>query len=366
MVVRFPARAQDITPGLLTELISAQHPGVVVEDVAVTDEWTYGLGQVSAAARLGLTVRYGGDRAGLPERLIVKIDRRNNSPYPLYANEVEIYSRLRPGRIVNVPAFLGGAYDPESGSLGLLLEDLRVRSVTFPNVLLPVTLDDLRAVIDQVARLHAAFWCSPRLTSDLSWLQSHITGDIHSLYTDPDKRPAIIAHQLETTQFKREMVQRLRTSGPELARLTAVAQRHQSTLPQTVVHGDAHIGNTFLIPDGGAGLVDWQLCVRGFVMHDVTYLLLTSLPVADRRAHERELIAYYADRLREYGVTEPPALESLWTEYRRAAVWCLYIGWLTVPVVNYGWEITIGNHLRITTAMEDLQTLTELRRLAAG
>src|SRR5271163_426930 len=80
MVVRFPARAQDITPGLLTELISAQYLGVVVEDVAVTDEWTYGLGQVSAAARLGLTVRYGGDPGGLPERLIVKIDRRNNSP----------------------------------------------------------------------------------------------------------------------------------------------------------------------------------------------------------------------------------------------------------------------------------------------
>lgn len=66
MVVRFPARAQDITPGLLTELISAQHPGVVVKDVAVTDEWTYGLGQVSAAARLGLTVRYEAIRANFP------------------------------------------------------------------------------------------------------------------------------------------------------------------------------------------------------------------------------------------------------------------------------------------------------------
>lgn len=49
MAVRFPARAQDVTPGLLTELISVQYPGVVVEDVALTDEWTYGLGQVSAA-----------------------------------------------------------------------------------------------------------------------------------------------------------------------------------------------------------------------------------------------------------------------------------------------------------------------------
>ena len=296
----------------------------------------------------------------------MKIDRVNNSPYPLYANEVEIYSRLRPGRVVNAPAFLGGAYDPDSGSLGLLLEDLRTRSATFPNVLAPVTLDDVRSVIDQIARLHATFWCSPRLTSDLSWLQSHVAGDIHSFYTDPDKRPAVIARQLETTQFKREMVQRLRTSGPELARMTAVLQRHQSTLPQTVVHGDAHIGNTFLIPGGGAGLVDWQLCVRGFGMHDVTYLLATSLSIEDRRTHERELIAYYADRLGEFGVADPQALPSLWTEYRRAAVWGVYIGWLTVPVVNYGWEITVGNHLRVTTAMEDLETLAELRRLAGS
>jgi hypothetical protein len=31
MVVRFPARAQDITPALLTELISAQHLTAVVQ-----------------------------------------------------------------------------------------------------------------------------------------------------------------------------------------------------------------------------------------------------------------------------------------------------------------------------------------------
>ena len=86
MVVRFPARAQDVTPGLLTQLISAHHPGMLVEDVAVTDEWTYGLGQVSAAARLGLTVRYGGDPGGLPERLIVLVKHSERAYSPQVRN----------------------------------------------------------------------------------------------------------------------------------------------------------------------------------------------------------------------------------------------------------------------------------------
>ena len=34
-------------------------------------------------------------------------------------------------------------------------------------------------------------------------------------------------------------------------------------------------------------------------------------------------------------------------------------GWhalVTTPVVNYGWEINVMNHLRLTTAYEDLET----------
>jgi hypothetical protein len=37
-------------------------------------------------------------------------------------------------------------------------------------------------------------------------------------------------------------------------------------------------------------------------------------------------------------------------------IWGVYIGWLTTPVVNYGWEINVMNHLRLTTAYEDLDT----------
>jgi hypothetical protein len=111
-----------------------------------------------------------------------------------------------------------------------------------------------------------------------------------------------------------------------------------------------------LLPDGTGGLLDWQLSVRGYAMHDVSYLVCTALSIGDRRAHDRALLEFYLDRLAAHGLAEVPAFEVAWTEFRRALVWAVYIGWLTTPVVNYGWEINVLNHLRLTTAYEDLGT----------
>jgi Ser/Thr protein kinase RdoA (MazF antagonist) len=134
-------------------------------------------------------------------------------------------------------------------------------------------------------------------------------------------------------------------------------------LPQTVCHGDTHIANTYVLPGNKAGLLDWQLASRGYCMHDVSYLVATGLSVSQRRAAERDLLAYYRERLIARGCREAPALEGLWNEYRMAMVWGLYIGWLTTPVVNYGWEVSVMAHLRMTTAYEDLETGKLIDRL---
>src|SRR3546814_19351180 len=89
--------------------------------------------------------------------------------------------------------------------------------------------------------------------------------------------------------------------------------------------------------------------VRGHHMHDVNYLITTALSIEDRRSHERELLGYYLGRLKAGGVTDAPHFEDAWRDYRRTLVWGVYIGWLTTPVVNYGWEINVLNHLRTTT-----------------
>ena len=60
--------------------------------------------------------------------------------------------------------------------------------------------------------------------------------------------------------------------------------------------------------------------VRGHHMHDVNYFITTSLSIENRRNHERELLAYYLDRLAQAGVATVPSFEESWLEYRRT--WC--------------------------------------------
>ena len=350
-----PFTAEGITAAYLTRLIGEVHPGVLVASVEVVDAKTYGQQMVSTAGRAMLLVAYApGSGEGLPRRMVLKLARSDDPVMaPFYANEVAFYRGIRPELAIEAPRCFGGSYDAGSASFGLALEDLGAREARFPNVTEPVTQDQIRGVLDTLAALHARFWQSPRFAGDLSWVQTHIAGDVAALMNGP--ATAYIQYEIDTENFKRELVQRLRTSGPELLAGVQAVQRHQSTLPQTLLHGDTHIGNTYLLPDGTGGLLDWQLMVRGHAIHDVSYLICTGLSIGDRRTHERALLAYYLDRLGSHGAAVP-AFEDAWREFRRALVWAVYIGWLTTPVVNYGWEINVLNHLRLTTAYEDLET----------
>ncbi|MDH3212867.1 MAG: ecdysteroid 22-kinase family protein [Myxococcales bacterium] len=133
------------------------------------------------------------------------------------------------------------------------------------------------------------------------------------------------------------------------------SQRVLAKGPCTLLHGDTHVGNTYLLPDGSGGFLDFQLLVRGHWANDVTYLLLTALDPETRRKHERELIGFYLDALRRHGLAEPPAADEAWRCHRLAVLWGLVIGWLITPPVNYGPAITEANLSRLVTACEDLE-----------
>ena len=224
-----------------------------------------------------------------------------------------------------------------------------------------MTVEQVGAILDNHARLHAQFWRSPRFNGDLSFLQTHTEGELARFMHD--LVPIGIQQEIDTENFKREMVQRLRTTGDELRGFVARLHQHQQTLPHTLLHGDSHLGNTYLLPDGRGGLLDWQLAVRGHHMHDVNYLITTALSIGDRRTHERDLLASYLDRLQSYGAKDVPGFDETWVEYCRCLSWGVYIGWLTTNVANYGWEICVLNHLRLTTAFEDHDTAALMRKL---
>ena len=288
----------------------------------------------------------------MPERVILKLAYDlEHLPWPLYANEVRFYNDIRPQLDIEMPQVLGAAYDHDSHRFLLLLEDLTLRGAVFPNVLRDNSVEEVKSVLDVVATLHAYFWQSPRFTSDLSNFETHVDGTLNDFMIGDVIHH--INHEIATNPFKQNIMAMLDMSSEQMLGNMIAMQRHQASLPQTVLHGDTHIGNTYLLPDGKAGLLDLQLSVRGYCMHDVSYLISTALPVDQRRTHEQPLIRYYLERLASYGVDKPPTFAEVWPEYQRAIVWGVYIGWMTCSEANYGWQIQANNLLRLSAAYAD-------------
>ncbi|GAY15153.1 phosphotransferase [Mycobacterium sp. shizuoka-1] len=361
-----PTDPTALTPDLLQRLIHTLNPDVAVRDVAVRRVWQWGEGDaVSTAGRVDLDLTYDASGDDLPTRVVLKVARPELPAFPLYRNEVAAYTRLQPWRFLRTPRCLGAWFDEPTGSFGLALEDLTTSGARFASAAASPSLASLEDAIAQLAMLHARYWGSRRdwSSAELGWAQTHVAGELHELFNHPDLVPAMIADEVAGTGHKRELVQSVGETADSLFDKVRLVQRHQSGLKQTLVHGDCHVGNTYVLPDQSMGFVDWQLSVRGYYMHDLSYLITTGLDVAQRRQHERRLIESHRNLLRGHGVDDLPTATEAFDEYRRAQAWNTYIGWLTCPVANYGWEINVANHIRLLTAYRDLDSAAAIEEL---
>ncbi|BBX47217.1 phosphotransferase [Mycobacterium cookii] len=93
--------------------------------------------------------------------------------------------------------------------------------------------------------------------------------------------------------------------------------------PLGLIHGDYRLDNLLFTADS-CTVVDWQTVSWGPVMHDLAYFVGSSLIVADRRAHEHDLVRFYYDELVRRGVTNF-SWDQCWAEYRRQSFACLVI-----------------------------------------
>jgi len=93
--------------------------------------------------------------------------------------------------------------------------------------------------------------------------------------------------------------------------------------PQTLLHGDARVGNMlFSRGDGGAILFDWQATRLGLAACDVAYCLVLSMETGARMSHQEALLRTYHEALCEAGV-EGYGWEALREDYERG---CLLLG----------------------------------------
>ena len=403
---RFPSRLGELDAALMTNLLSEQHPVVQVANVRVADRSYRGDGSASTADRVTLDIEYvDGRDAGLPTRMICKavlLDKRlrfgpsaiqmtgtllrslgqlpfgdsarswtfaairayqkryPHAPDAMYRNEVRFYREVRPKLEIEAPRAFSSVYDDDARTFGILMEDLSLRSAIFPNATMQQSGDRLRQLLATLAALHSAFWESPRLDTDLRWVATPRSGGMYPVFQALGLD--IVRNQLEHNPFKADLIAPLGRSVEELWAALWGLQARLDSSPRTLLHGDPHIGNTYLLPDGGAGFLDWQLMVKGRWAHDVTYVIVTGLAVEDRRAMERELLSFYLDELRRHGVPSPPSFDDAWADYRRTVAWGLVIGWLITPPENYGERVTSANIERLVQAAVDLETFDLIGR----
>jgi hypothetical protein len=352
----FPSDVDELTPAVVGAVLSERHPGTVVDHVEIVAEKRCGDGVASTADRLVLDVSYAtGTGAGLPRRLVLKTMLASpHAPAVMYENEVRFYRELRDDLDIETPAVYAGSFDASSGRFGLLLEDLTEREARFPSALDPISLDEVRSILGHLAALHARFWDSPRFAGDLAWVGTPLTGGMADVFQMIGLE--LIEDQVARHPFKQELIAPLGRSVAEMWELLWRVQRRHCAAPSTLLHGDPHLGNTYVLPGGHGGLLDWQLMMRGSWAHDVVYLLVTALAPDVRRAHQHDLLGEYLDRLGAAGVRGAPSPEAAFEQCRSAALWGLVIGWLICPPENYGQPITEANISRAVEAVQELET----------
>lgn len=346
---RLPLDVDAIGAEWLTGLLAHQYPGVVISGMRL-------LGSIKGHTS---KLRYALDRnqaaidAGLPEQVCIKANLTGD---PLSSNacvnEARFYGLFRASLDLPAPhCFFADWDDDEAGEQGLIvLEDLLPLGGTFGTSGQFVEIGAMAGAIEELARLHGTTWGLPELDRQ-SWL---LTGSIRATAGDDywtlmkdyiGPHGAKPEHLAVFPEWVRSDPDRLHQAYLQLCDREAA-----DTSPLCLVHGDAHIGNSYLRIDGTRMWYDWQIVRKARPWRDVVYFMVGSLTVEQRRSAERDLIRLYCDAISKYG----PKIDfdAAWNDYRRWVLWGM-IAWHLNINPN---EDTITSLNRFCVAADDLDT----------
>jgi hypothetical protein len=293
----FPRGLDDVTPAFLTRLLSERYPGVQVAGFRQQDE-VHG-----TATKALLSVAYAGDVAG-PPVMWIKGGWEESSEIlrkvGIFSREPRVYAEILTQEPVNAPRCYGAWWDEALLDGVVLLEDLRSAGAAFRKPTEPVSVDEAEAMLAMLAGLHGRTAAAASQAA-YAW--------VRPLFSDVAEPGSYLTHICRTEQLE-GYLQLPRGAGvpPELRRPEAIQRAFARTLAagladetRSILHGDAHLGNSYADPAGRPGLVDWQCVWRGCWAFDVAYYVASALSVEDRRAHETALLATYLDRLAAAG-----------------------------------------------------------------
>jgi hypothetical protein len=348
-----PKDWSELSPDWMTLALAGHHPDAVVDAVTVDmrDDGT------NRRARLALTYSAGSG----PATVFVKaVDPEHKFLIKLTSGLLH-EPRLFNSKVVlplEHPVVYAAVIDEVDEEFVLVMEDLAARGADPRDATRPLTVEQAERGVRGLGRMHGRYWGRRVERPELDWLEPFVPWEgmgaaplpaaLDRLGQDaPDSVHALTIGGLIDDVWK-----------PYIRTLVAG--------PPTLLHGDAHVGNTYLLPDGEVGFLDWQVARRGNFSLDLGYFLQGALTTEDRRTGERSLLESYRDAL-ELPAAEMPSADDVWLRYRASVAHGLTL-WLCTASAGELWQrpdIALALAQRYAAAYEDLQTAQALADLTS-
>jgi hypothetical protein len=343
---RIPTQWEEITPQWITAAIAARHPGAEVKDVRIVarDDGT------NRRVRLGLVYAKG---CG-PETLFLKANQPAHREVHLRNGNLFNEARLFAADVrldVDHPIVYKSIVDTIGMDFLLVMEDLEQRGADPRDSTRPMTIEQVGNGLRGLARLHGRYWgYSQESHGELEWVQTWAPTEGWQAGL---KKYIPIGLERAAGKLPEAVT---RYSGDEIVELWARYVASLARGPMTLLHGDAHIGNTYVLPNGDVGFLDWQVVRRGEWSQDVGYFLVGSLVEEDRRLSEKALLELYRTAL-DVPDGERPSKEEAWLRYRATPAYGLAI-WLST-LGTTGWqrqEVSLTLAQRYASAFVELES----------
>lgn len=328
-----------------------------VTSFAIERDIAAGAGFMGELTRIAPT--YDQPEDGAPQTIIGKFpaaqpeNREVAMRFRFYERETRFYQEIAQKVELRTPRLYYSAFDPASGAFVLLLEDMAWARLG--DQLAGCTAEQAQLCLNQLATFHAAWWEHPELAA-LDWMP---------LTNDPlIAQSAFESYQEAWPAFKDLAIDKLSPARIEIGerfgrRIIDLMDRFGQQ-PRTIIHGDYRLDNLFFGNEHGGHpltVIDWQIASRGRGVFDVAYFTCGTMPPAERKRAELEILKEYHRTLAERGVRDYDFATCL-EDYRAAVLFCLVysvIGIGNLDLANErGVELFFTIAERTYSAIEDL------------
>lgn len=354
-----PRNGIDLTEEWLTAVLCAGHP-----DARVASFHSPG-GHSGTSTRAALRVRYNpaGTEVGLPTELYTKTTASYSQRLLLggadvLSGETHFFMTFRPRVAMEAPRGYWGGVDERSWRSMILMEDIAAtKGARFIEPTTPLTRAQVEDMLGNMAAYHGAWWSDPSL-GVLKTAHDHFRNV--SSFIDMGGRCAVGMERAKSMIPARLYGQAARMwRGTERGLEMATTQ-----LPRTLLHGDSHVGQTYITAEGRMGLTDWQATLQGGWAYDFAYFVGSACEPEDRRLWERELLEVYLGKLADAGAPAP-GFDDAWLAYRQQlfypySAWAFTIGRAFYQPRMQPEDICLAIIHRLATAIDDLDSFGAL------